>query len=74
MGHAGAELRAVLDCGGCEEDYDPDIMAKKLKRLHKEGIHIVAIAGCVKPNCPNWNRIIRDLSEEGLELLLKDAL
>ncbi len=73
-GHAEAALAAVLDCGGCQDVYDPENMAKKLSRLQAEGVHTVALTGCVKPDCTCWERIISTLLAEGMQILSKDVL
>lgn len=67
--HTDAEIAAVLDCGGCQDVYDAESMAKKLKRLQEENIRLIALSGCVKPTCTSWKRIISDFSEEGMEVL-----
>lgn len=59
----------MLDCGGCQDIYDSEAMAKKVKRLVNEGIFTVALTGCVKPECPCWSRIVSDLTAEGIEIL-----
>ena len=73
-GHAGAELAAVLDCGGGQDIYDPENMAKKMSRLRAEGVHTVALTGCVKPDCVCAERIIGVLSAEGLQILSKESI
>ena len=68
-GHAGAEIAAVLDCGGCQDVYNPESMTKNLKRLQEEGICSVALTWCLKPSCACWERITGDLAANGLKIV-----